>query len=648
MRMVTGALTLFWCLVSPGVGADPVVSSTQLVSASGAPAATTQNFTIATATDLVVTFTDLQLPSPLNSANVLVTQGSALVATSSLAPPATSATLALPGAVGAYVIRVIGTPNASAGIGTFSVCVAPKPTPSACIADASFSGNISVQSAPASPTLSTQATTLTVTTAGAYTFTYGDLQFPVALASPPNLALFQGSQTVAAPIPASPATISLSPGTYTLLALAEADPTTVAGLYGVTVTGPGGVVLVGAAYPVGALSPATNVTNSSTQSLSLAVTDFAFPGALASASALVTAQGSMVAAAGAGTGPASFSAPQGTLQVWNYGASSGSTAGTYEVDLKSASASLSQAAFGVGDAATLAYAFDSPAPLTAGTYQLTANDFQFPAALTGVQFAVVQNGVILEQSATLGTVPFTATAGPVIVLIAATPAGGSNGLVDVNVQTSASTPQLVFDKVQPVTASGSGFISQAINLGVSGNFDVNLTDLKFPAALSNLALVSTSAGNVLGKIYGGGTFSVSATPGNYDFTVVAIPATAQQYGLYGLEVVAAPPTVTLSASPTSVPQGALTTLSWTVTNATSCTASGGAFTGSQSVTSGSAAVAVAATTTYTLTCTGAGGSASGTAMVTATPVIKSSSGGGALAWSSLVGLALLVLIRRPR
>jgi hypothetical protein len=175
-----------------------------------------------------------------------------------------------------------------------------------------------------------------------------------------------------------------------------------------------------------------------------------------------------------------------------------------------------------------------------------------------------------------------------------------------------------------------------------------LTDLKFPAALSNLALVSTSAGNVLGKIYGGGTFSVSATPGNYDFTVVAIPATAQQYGLYGLEVVAAPPTVTLSASPTSVPQGALTTLSWTVTNATSCTASGGAFTGSQSVTSGSAAVAVAATTTYTLTCTGAGGSASGTAMVTATPVIKSSSGGGALAWSSLVGLALLVLIRRPR
>ena len=73
--------------------------------------------------------------------------------------------------------------------------------------------------------------------------------------------------------------------------------------------------------------------------------------------------------------------------------------------------------------------------------------------------------------------------------------------------------------------------------------------------------------------------------------------------------VSAPPTVTLSASPTTVTSGGSAMLSWSSTNASSCTGSGG-WSGNEP-TSGSASTgAVSATTAYTLTCSGAGGSAS--------------------------------------
>ncbi len=77
--------------------------------------------------------------------------------------------------------------------------------------------------------------------------------------------------------------------------------------------------------------------------------------------------------------------------------------------------------------------------------------------------------------------------------------------------------------------------------------------------------------------------------------------------------IAAPaPTATLSANPTSITSGSSSTLSWSSTNAASCTGTG--FTASGTV--GSATVTPAQTTTYGLTCTGAGGSASASASVT--------------------------------
>lgn len=80
------------------------------------------------------------------------------------------------------------------------------------------------------------------------------------------------------------------------------------------------------------------------------------------------------------------------------------------------------------------------------------------------------------------------------------------------------------------------------------------------------------------------------------------------------------PTVTMSISPSSIPAGQSSTLTWSSTNSSTCAASG-AWTGSQS-TSGSLAVSPAApgTLTYTLSCSSSGSSAAtASATLTVTP-----------------------------
>ena len=80
------------------------------------------------------------------------------------------------------------------------------------------------------------------------------------------------------------------------------------------------------------------------------------------------------------------------------------------------------------------------------------------------------------------------------------------------------------------------------------------------------------------------------------------------------------PTVAFSANPTSIASGKVSTMTWSSTNATSCTAAGG-WSGTKA-TSGTLVVSPTSTTTYTLTCTGSGGTspaASTTVAVNAEP-----------------------------
>jgi hypothetical protein len=77
------------------------------------------------------------------------------------------------------------------------------------------------------------------------------------------------------------------------------------------------------------------------------------------------------------------------------------------------------------------------------------------------------------------------------------------------------------------------------------------------------------------------------------------------------------PTVTLTATPPGIDAGQASTLTWSSTDATGCTASGG-WSGARA-TSGSQNVTPANTTTYALTCTGPGGTTTASATVTVTP-----------------------------
>jgi len=90
-------------------------------------------------------------------------------------------------------------------------------------------------------------------------------------------------------------------------------------------------------------------------------------------------------------------------------------------------------------------------------------------------------------------------------------------------------------------------------------------------------------------------------------------------------------------------------LTWSSTNATACTASG-SWSGGEA-TSGSLAVTptTSGSYSYTLTCTGAGGSGAATAALSATLVavtVTAKSGGGALTWTALLFLGLLLLARQ--
>ena len=69
-----------------------------------------------------------------------------------------------------------------------------------------------------------------------------------------------------------------------------------------------------------------------------------------------------------------------------------------------------------------------------------------------------------------------------------------------------------------------------------------------------------------------------------------------------------PPTVSLTASPSSVASGGTTMLTWTSSNAASCTATGG-WTGSRAVNGSAQSAAITSTTTFTLNCDGPGGGA---------------------------------------
>ncbi len=158
----------------------------------------------------------------------------------------------------------------------------------------------------------------------------------------------------------------------------------------------------------------------------------------------------------------------------------------------------------------------------------------------------------------------------------------------------------------------------------TGSEAVSGTMSETPTAAGTLSYVLTCTG-------AGGSANATAT-----LTVTAPPV----------------PTVSIAVSPTSITVGQSATVTWSSTNATSCTASG-TWSGAEA-TSGTLSVSPSATGTasYALACTGAGGTANGAATLTVAAAASGSGGksggGGAMGLWELVALSLLGVAAQRR
>jgi chitodextrinase len=151
----------------------------------------------------------------------------------------------------------------------------------------------------------------------------------------------------------------------------------------------------------------------------------------------------------------------------------------------------------------------------------------------------------------------------------------------------------------PTNLAASAISSSQINLTWTASTDnVAATGYKI---FRGGVQVGTSATNS----YGDTGLSPSTA---YSYTVSAFDAAgnnspASNAASATTQAGAPVPTATISANPTSITSGQSSTLTWSSTNATSCTGNGFSASG----TSGSTSVSPTVTTTYSVTCTGAGG-----------------------------------------
>lgn len=666
--------------LAAGTGAlaqTALVGTTHTVVAQGQPPAVEHNFMITTAGSYSVTLTDLgsklPTPAPLASVAMAVTQGGSIVGT-----PVTAAGSPITFTASAntqYTVHVVGIPGTALGSGPIEEDVTDSGGNQVYSSIDTLSAAVSQPSG-----VGILDNSFTVSSGGTYTVTMTDLQFPTALQNP---ALIVIDTTAGVPVATLTAfgstqtTQALNPGdSYTILAVAQEQSSAPGGLFSVSVAPSTGPAAFGPAIvPVGSVtllqSSASGTSETSfllgSGQATLALADLTFPTVpLASLGATVVdaTTGQAATAAVTGTGQQNFipTSTTDSYEVFAYALADPTVNwGSYSVSVRQGTAFPFLEAEAVSSSSAVeAFGFDSSAPEAgSSSYLVTLTDFKFPSAIAADGLAVVQNGLLVKSINAAGNFTASLSQGPFTILAFGQAASGSSGLMGVDVSPGGGGTA-VFDTTEGI---GSGFSSTSFTTTTAQAVQANVADLKFPQALANLNLAVTSGTTLVGTIASAGSsgsfpFQASANTA-YTINVLAQPAAAsssepEAAGTYAMSVAPAP-TVTLTASPTSVASGGTVSLTWNAQNATSCTASASpsnsAWSGSETASSSGGPVtssALTADTTFTLSCTGAGGTASGTAAVSITAAAASGSGhggGGSIDPELLLALAVMLLLR---
>jgi len=181
------------------------------------------------------------------------------------------------------------------------------------------------------------------------------------------------------------------------------------------------------------------------------------------------------------------------------------------------------------------------------------------------------------------------------------------GLATVGCGNGSSNPVPSISSASPASATAGG---SAFTLTVNGTNFVSSATVDWNGSSRSTTYVSAS------QLTASIAASDIASAGSANITVVNPSPGGGTSAPLAFTVNAPAPTVSISVNPTSLTVGSSATLTWSSTNATSCTAAGG-WSGTQS-TSGTQSVTptAAGSETYNLTCTGAGGSGSASATLT--------------------------------
>src|SRR5262245_45872649 len=189
---------------------------------------------------------------------------------------------------------------------------------------------------------------------------------------------------------------------------------------------------------------------------------------------------------------------------------------------------------------------------TAGSYQVTLSDFAQPAAFASLRLAVTRGQLIVATLDAAGSRTFTAVAGSHEVHVIGTPGvGQSAGIFGVTVTASGGTTPL-FELADTITLpppppDNIATLEPQFSITAAGNYQIEVTDRAFPAALASVELNILGPAGLVFPISPNapGTYDFTAAPGDYQLLLIAEAAAGSSAGLFSVRISGGPASAVL-------------------------------------------------------------------------------------------------------